>query len=597
MRRAFVQAFHTARRAPVWRVAGKRPSPLRFSHNQVRGLRPYSGGRPSSYLPAALQSPMRFRNFGIAVFSTAVASGAWYAYQSDGSAQSLATQVRGFAAGAIKTAHAEGPSDSTRRALLVSNDQFYTQTLSEDQPLSKKADDSDRRMLNMLTPEQATEKLRKNEESYFVNRGKGVVRYDIVQVPSNSPIEDDHAELIVEVPSSVAANQNGEPSSDWSFWAVFDGHSGWTTSAKLRNVLISYVARELNATYKAAATDPSVLLPSSEAIDAAIKQGFLRLDHDIVNESVNKVLKSNSRRMAAELLAPALSGSCALLSFYDSQSKDLKVAVAGDSRAVLGRRGSNGKWTATALSEDLTGGTPSEIKRLQAEHPGEPYVTRNGRILGGLEPSRAFGDAVYKWTKDVQDKIKGQFFGRSPSPLLKTPPYVTAEPVITTTKIDPSKGDFVVMATDGLWEMLTNEEVVGLVGQWLEQQSGAGSSKSWLQSWFSFGGQKQLPVKGTGTTSEGQRRPFRQEQYAIPEGESRFVVEDKNAATHIVRNAMGGKDKEMICALLTLPSPYSRRYRDDITVEVIFFGNGPDSRTVETNEEATAPEEPVRAKI
>jgi hypothetical protein len=35
-----------------------------------------------------------------------------------------------------------------------------------------------------------------------------------------------------------------------------------------------------------------------------------------------------------------------------------------------------------------------------------------------------------------------------------------------------------------------------------------------------------------------------------------FVVEDKNAATHLVRNAMGGKDKDMVCALLTLPSPY-----------------------------------------
>lgn len=186
-------------------------------------------------------------------------------------------------------------------------------------------------------------------------------------------------------------------------------------------MLISYVARELNATYKAAAADPSVLVPSSEAIDQAIKQGFVRLDNDIVHESVDKVLKSKSRRMAAELLAPALSGSCALLSFYDSQSKDLKVAVAGDSRAVLGRRGPNGKWTATALSEDLTGGTPSEVKRLQEEHPGEPYVTRNGRILGGLEPSRAFGDAFYKWSREVQDKIKQQFFGRTPHPLLKTP--------------------------------------------------------------------------------------------------------------------------------------------------------------------------------
>lgn len=341
-----------------------------------------------------------------------------------------------------------------------------------------------------------------------------------------------------------------------------DQNSGWTTSAKLRNVLISYVARELNSTYKAAAADPSVLVPSSEAIDAAIKQGFVRLDHDICNESVNKVLESKSRRVAAELLAPALSGSCALLSFYDSQSKDLKVAVAGDSRAVLGRRGTSGKWTATALSEDQTGGTPSEMKRLREEHPGEPYVTRNGRILGQLEPSRSFGDATYKWTKEIQDKIKRQFFGRTPSPLLKTPPYVTAEPVITTTKIDPSKGDFIVMATDGLWEMLSNEEVVGLVGQWIEQQQAGNGNKPWLQSWFGFSSQKSLPVEAPNDAStEGQRRPIRQQQYDITGNADRFVVEDKNAATHLVRNAMGGKDRDMMCALLTLPSPYSRRYR------------------------------------
>jgi len=224
MRQAAVQALRTARRAPVWQ-AGKQPSLLSFTHNQVRGSRPYSGGRRLFFVPATLQSSMHLRNFSLAVISTVVASGAWYAYQGDSNAQSLATQVRGFASSAIATAHAEGPSESTRRALLVSNDQFYTATLSGDQPLQKTTDDSDRRVLNMLTPEQATEKLRRNEESYLVNRGKGVVRYDIVQVPSNSPIEDDHAEKIVEVPSSVAGNTNGDPSSDWMFWAVFDGHS------------------------------------------------------------------------------------------------------------------------------------------------------------------------------------------------------------------------------------------------------------------------------------------------------------------------------------------------------------------------------------
>lgn len=304
-------------------------------------------------------------------------------------------------------------------------------------------------------------------------------------------------------------------------------------------------------------------MPTPEAIDTAIKRGFVRLDHDIVYDSVDKVMKANSRRTAAETLAPALSGSCALLAFYDSSSQDLRIACAGDSRAVLGSRGPTGKWVATALSEDQTGGTPSEIRRLQQEHPGEPHVVRNGRILGQLEPSRSFGDAFYKWTRETQDKIKSRFFGRTPHPMLKTPPYVTAEPIITKTKIDPKQGDFVVLATDGLWEMLSNEEVVGLVGQWIESQKSGSTegNRAWLQSWFSSQS-KQLPVeKGGESTGEGQRVPIRQQQYDIPGAAQRFVVEDKNAATHLVRNAMGGKDKDMVSALLTLPSPYSRRYR------------------------------------
>lgn len=346
--------------------------------------------------------------------------------------------------------------------------------------------------------------------------------------------------------------------------------SGWTTSAKLRQVLISFVARELNATYKSALRDPALNFPSAEAIDTAIKKGFLRLDHEIIHESVDKVMKSNSKRAAAEILAPALSGSCALLSFYDSRSKLFRVACTGDSRAVLGRRGPAGKWIATALSEDQTGGTPSEMERLRAEHPGEEYVVRHGRILGGLEPSRAFGDSMYKWSKDVQDRMKKSFFGKTASPLLKTPPYVTAEPIITTTKVEPEQGDFVVMATDGLWEMLSNEEVVGLVGQWLESQSrtstgsGTGSSdRSWLKGWLGGSG-KTLPVEKVPESDngkDGQRIPIRQTQWNVVGSDARFVVEDKNAATHLIRNALGGRDRDMVCALLTLPSPFSRRYR------------------------------------
>lgn len=308
---------------------------------------------------------------------------------------------------------------------------------------------------------------------------------------------------------------------------------------------------------------------------------------------MEKVISSNTKRAAAELLAPALSGSCALLSFYDSRSKLFRVACTGDSRAVLGRKGANGKWTATALSEDQTGGTPSEVTRLQAEHPGEQYVVRNGRILGSLEPSRAFGDASYKWSKETQERIKKHYFGRTPSALLQTPPYVTAEPIVTTTKIEPGKGDFIVMATDGLWEFLSNEEVVGLVGQWLETQPKTSSSvsafgSSWPKSWFSTGSSS-LPVENHNSDKGGlgQRGPIRQYSTAKTSND-RFVVEDKNAATHLVRNALGGRDRDMVCALLTLPSPYSRRYRDDLTVEVIFFGDAQGNGEVAQNREASA---------
>jgi pyruvate dehydrogenase phosphatase len=59
---------------------------------------------------------------------------------------------------------------------------------------------------------------------------------------------------------------------------------------------------------------------------------------------------------------------------------------------------------------------------MVAEHPPDeaPYVIQRGRVLGmsicvcvairlpcltgGLEPTRAFGDANYKWPKELQER-------------------------------------------------------------------------------------------------------------------------------------------------------------------------------------------------
>jgi len=155
-----------------------------------------------------------------------------------------------------------------------------------------------------------------------------------------------------------------------------------------------------------------------------------------------------------------------------------------------------------------------------------------------------------------------------------------------------------------LWEMLTNEEVIGLVGEWLDAEGtakGGSNGNSWLKSWFSSQG-KGLPVEAEQSDSSigkgGQRAPIRQRQWGVGGAGDRFVVADKNAATHLVRNALGGKDEDQLCALLTLPSPYSRRYRDDLTVQVIFFGEGAETGNVTVNKEASASSSAdVKAKL
>ncbi|KAI1382795.1 protein serine/threonine phosphatase 2C [Hypoxylon trugodes] len=551
--------------------------------------------RPNYAVSEPLRSSMYIRRFSFALVSSLVGYGAWYTYKGGNTLEQVG--AKSYTTTPTQFTNSAAP---TRNVLVVGADDLHTGTFVGDGPIAKNVDGSGRNVLEMLTPEQATEKLRQNEASFLVNRGQGVLRYDVVQVASNNPIEDDHAEKIVEVASRDGEKNEGQSTNDWMFWGVFDGHAGWTTSAKLRQTLISFVARELNTTYKAAGTLGTV--PSSEAIDTAIKLGFNRLDYEIVHESVQKVLKSNSKRVAAELLGPALSGSCALLSFYDSSTKTLRVACTGDSRAVLGRRSSNGKWTATALSEDQTGSNPNEAARMRKDHPGEDRVVHNGRVLGGLEPTRAFGDATYKWSREVGERLRASFFGRSSSPYLKTPPYVTAEPVITATQVQPERGDFLVMATDGLWEMLTNEEVVGLVGKWIETQAAEQASTSQMSSVWAklFGPGQDLPVEASKEAGpDGQKTPVRLRQWGIsPDEKERFVVKDKNVATHLIRNALGGKNEEQVCALLTLVSPFSRRYRDDLTVQVIFFGNGPKNGSVLVNEEASSiPQSAIKPRL
>ncbi|CAN3353000.1 [Pyruvate dehydrogenase [acetyl-transferring]]-phosphatase 1, mitochondrial [Diutina catenulata] len=434
----------------------------------------------------------------------------------------------------------------------------------------------------LLNEDQVSAKLRQFEESYFVKRGRGVTRYDICQLASNSPIEDDRSEEIVQVP--ILQDNNIKTTTDWMFFGVFDGHGGWTTSSKLRDQLLGYIIHELGTIFKPAPAPDDNLryVPNSATIDQAIKNGFLKLDHEIVNKNIERLLNDTSKAKAAELLMPALSGSCALVSFYDTNSKMLKVAVTGDSRAILGSFQDN-RWTCRQLSIDQTGANPTEVARIISEHPDEPKVIRNGRVLGTLEPTRAFGDCRYKLPASIQERIYKQFFGRRLPNYLQSPPYVTAEPVITTTKVSPENHDFLVMASDGLYEMLSNEEIVGLVVKWMEKEKMIKPQKS-LWPWGS--NEAKLPEVADVSADKSSKKPFRRNSRA-----SNYMLDDANVSTHLIRNALSnGGSREQTSMLISIPSPVSRRYRDDLTVTVVFFGDDKENEggALEINANATA---------
>jgi len=170
---------------------------------------------------------MQLRSLSAAVAAAAVAGGTYYwrgtqlPLRADAprGAASLADSSP-IAASAILREQAQ----TTRKALIVEQGQIYSGSIVGDGPLEKETDAYGRNILEMLTPDQATQKLRRNEESWLVNRGEGVVRYDLVQIASNNPIEDDHVEKIIQVPDTVAATGSEKKDTDWMFWGVFDGH-------------------------------------------------------------------------------------------------------------------------------------------------------------------------------------------------------------------------------------------------------------------------------------------------------------------------------------------------------------------------------------
>jgi pyruvate dehydrogenase phosphatase len=391
------------------------------------------------------------------------------------------------------------------------------------------------------------------------------------QSASNIPCEDTW--------SSGTFTYFNDPARDWSEWAIFDGHAGPRTSQALKDYLPGLIGEKL---FESGSMTRSYI-PDDVHIHRIIQNTFRYLDETVFGEAVTQMRANKMRRAdIISLISNSLSGSCALVAIFDPEKGVLRVANTGDSRAVLGRW-ENGKYVAEAMSSDHTGFNQDEVERLRREHPGEEVIDeKTGRIFG-LAVTRAFGDARWKWTEELTRKAHEMFFGPAPRPngVVKTPPYLTAEPEIKETKVQTgAHPDFLIMASDGLWDQMSNQDAVTCVQMWLEKNKPADFIEKYKGADAKMASQEamseaRLQYMTPDTTPDKDEDTY----YDADEkclkwrvSPKHFVVEDDNAGVHLIKNALGGNRRRLFEAVMSIQPPLSRNVRDDITVHVIFFG-------------------------
>ncbi|KAL3633421.1 putative protein phosphatase 2C 59 [Castilleja foliolosa] len=181
-------------------------------------------------------------------------------------------------------------------------------------------------------------------------------------------------------------------------FGVFDGHGGARAAEYVKQNLFSNLIKH-----------PNFISDTKSAIADA----YSHTDSEFLKSENNQNRDAGSTASTAILVGDRL-----------------LVANVGDSRAVICRGGN-----AIAVSRDHKPDQTDERRRIE-EAGGFVMWAGTWRVGGVLAVSRAFGDRLLKQ-------------------------YVVADPEIQEEKVDDTL-EFLILASDGLWDVVTNEEAVSM---------------------------------------------------------------------------------------------------------------------------------------
>nr|CAB3478826.1 unnamed protein product [Digitaria exilis] len=209
-------------------------------------------------------------------------------------------------------------------------------------------------------------------------------------------------------------------SSKHHFFGVFDGHGCSHVATMCQDRMHEVVADEHSNAGSCQET----------AWKGVMERSFARLDQQALGWATSRSGDEPACRCEQQMPSRCDHvGSTAVVAVVNPTH--VVVANAGDSRAVLSRGG-----VPVPLSVDHKPDRPDELARIEAAG-GRVIYWDGARVLGVLAMSRAIGDGYLK-------------------------PFVSSEPEVTVTE-RTDDDECLILASDGLWDVVTNEMACDVV--------------------------------------------------------------------------------------------------------------------------------------
>lgn len=191
---------------------------------------------------------------------------------------------------------------------------------------------------------------------------------------------------------------------------------------------------------------PSRQKSSKQFIESALARNSVIPTDDYTGLPVEEPVRDDDSDDFAEHKATGM-GCTAVAALI--RGRDVTIANTGDSRCVISRRG-----VAEPLTLDHKPVLLEEAERIM----NAGGFVRDNRVNGALNVSRTIGDLDFKKNDNLPH----------------THQMVVATPDITTFELQ--KGDeFLILACDGIWDVLSNQEAVDFVRKRIKQGQDLGS--------------------------------------------------------------------------------------------------------------------------